>query len=60
MSEPTEAEIFTRMIDSLKTAAGCATQMAHVRRDLRWIKVRGMLEGAVERITLLATKKLIQ
>lgn len=57
MSELTEQEIYMRLIDAIKTAEGCAQQLAHLRRDERWLSVRTVLESARSRITLLAMRK---
>lgn len=57
MSELNEAEVYTRMIESIKTAAGCAQQLAHMRQDERWLKIRSMLETSVDRITALAMRR---
>lgn len=54
MSDLTEHEIYTRLIDSLKSASGCAQQMAHMRKDPRWLKVRNALEIASTKVTQLA------
>lgn len=57
MSDLTEKEVYTRMIESIRTAAGCAQQLAHLRGEMRWLAVRNALEQAIERITLLAIRK---
>jgi hypothetical protein len=57
MSDLTEVEIYTRMIESIRAAAGCAQQLAHMRKDARWLKVRDAFEAAITRMTALATKR---
>ncbi len=43
MSDLKETEILIRFVDSIKTAEGTARQFAHSRKDMRWIKVAGLL-----------------
>lgn len=57
MSEFTETEVYARLIDAVKTAEGCAQQLAHLRKDARWLSVRTVFENARQRITLLAMRK---
>lgn len=57
MSDLTERDVYLRLIDAIRTAAGCAQQLAHLRKDLRWLRVRDVLEGMVNRLALLAARK---
>lgn len=57
MNEPTEAEIYARLIDALKIAEGCMTQLAHKRKDERWIMARRVFEAGREKIIALALRR---
>lgn len=58
MTDTTDKEIYMRLIDALKTAGGCAQQLAHSRKDERWLWVRDIMEVAVNKVALLATRRL--
>lgn len=45
MSDPSEPQMLSRFLDGIRQASGSAHQLAHARRDPRWLKVRDMLEA---------------
>jgi hypothetical protein len=56
MSGPTEPEILIRLLESIGQSAGCCSQMAHQRKDPRWLAVRDQLENMRKMVSVLAVR----
>lgn len=57
MSDLTEAEVYLRLIESFKIASGCARQLAHMRREERFLTISKALEMMSGKATALATRR---
>lgn len=54
MNELSEKEVYTRLIESVRVAEECCRQLAHLRGDIRWLRVSGLFNTAREKVTALA------
>lgn len=53
----TEAEVYLRLIESFKTASGCARQLAHMRKESRFLSISRTLESLTDVATQVATRR---
>ena len=57
MTDLTEAEVYLRLIEAFKTASGCARQLAHMRREERFLTISKTMEMIQGKATSLATRR---
>lgn len=57
MSDLSESEIYLKLLDSIRKAEGCSTQMAFHRGDVRWTKIATKFHEMLTLVTKLATGK---
>jgi hypothetical protein len=55
--ETTESEALIRFMDAMRSASGCAHQLAHMQQNPGFLKIRDLLEGVRTQAATMATRK---